>query len=291
MAETLSPFDSAGFDLSSIPLQQLSTLLSHASLALPPGYRVRVTSADRPGARVGGGGGVSQHALGDALDIQIVGPDGPIPNRGEDTTGLYSKLAGAARAAQSVLYPELEGKLAWGGSFGVAKGSNVRDLMHFDLAGERGSLGAPNPLQITSGSAPPAANSLSASLSLPAAVEPPSNPLAVKQRETVEAALPPLPEPAVASPLAMMGLLAAGTHKFVPISYDPFKTMPDVSPDVVAPAAAPSITSKAPQVSIRAPEALPLYSVKIGGVGTPPQKGPGNLGMDPQLQNAFAGVA
>lgn len=117
----------------------LRSLLQQASAALPDGYRAVVTSAERPGATVAGTGGTSQHAHGNAIDVQIIGPNGPIPNKGEDTTGLYQKLAVAMRGAAS---PEMAPKLAWGGNFTTGPENGPRDLMHFDLGGDRGRFGS-----------------------------------------------------------------------------------------------------------------------------------------------------
>ncbi len=116
---------------------RLRDMLERSQSALPPGYRAQITSADRPGARVAGTGGVSQHALDNAIDTQIVGPGGPIPNKGDDTTGLYQKLALAMRQNAGPMAP----KLAWGGNFTTGPANGPRDLMHFDLGGDRGKFG------------------------------------------------------------------------------------------------------------------------------------------------------
>lgn len=116
-----------------------SMLQKAGGMALPAGYQAVVTSQDRPGARVAGTGGVSQHALGNAIDVQILDPKGnPIANEGEDTTGLYGKLAVAMR---QVAPPEVASKLGWGGNFTTGPANGPRDLMHFDLAGDRGRYG------------------------------------------------------------------------------------------------------------------------------------------------------
>ena len=152
--QTASPFSDSGFNTHFSPQTvQLAHILHTASEQLPQGYSVKVTSVDRPGAQVAGGGGISQHALGDAIDIQIVGPNGAIPNSGPDSTGLYRKLAVAASQAQQQLYPQLNGKLAWGGNFETGRGSGVADLMHFDLGGDRGRFGT---LAALTGGASPA---------------------------------------------------------------------------------------------------------------------------------------
>jgi hypothetical protein len=132
-------------DLTETPsIRDLVAIVGEASTTLPDGYRVIVTSAKRPGATVGGGGGRSQHADGNAIDIQIINPRGvPIRNRGEDDTGYYKRLATAAYRANERRFPDRSGRLAWGGNFGVAANSNERDLMHFDYGGDRGRLGPP----------------------------------------------------------------------------------------------------------------------------------------------------
>jgi hypothetical protein len=101
-----------------------------------PGYKVQVNSGRR--------GGYDPHGRGDAVDLQIVGPQGLIPNSGADRTGKYTELARNVLGAQSALHPELNGKLGWGGYFnaegrsGMANpqtGDNHPDLMHFDVEG------------------------------------------------------------------------------------------------------------------------------------------------------------
>jgi hypothetical protein len=110
-----------------------------APTALPPGYTVKMTSGDRPGATVAGTGGPSQHATANAADFKIFGPDGKeIPNTGPDTTTYYGKLALTMRSMAS---PDIRPWLAWGGNFGTGGPGSPPDLMHFDLAGDRGHLG------------------------------------------------------------------------------------------------------------------------------------------------------
>ena len=50
--------------------------------------------------------------------------------------GRYRQLADIVFHVQRVLYPELDGRLAWGGKFTLASGE--WDVMHFDLGGFRG---------------------------------------------------------------------------------------------------------------------------------------------------------
>jgi hypothetical protein len=112
-------------------------IVKGASGMLPPGYTAQVIS----GARTGGLEG-SQHHGGNALDVQIYGPDGkPIANEGADRTGIYHRLAVAALAVQLRKYPQLAGRLAWGGMFETKPGSGIADLMHLDLGGDRGHWG------------------------------------------------------------------------------------------------------------------------------------------------------
>ena len=118
-------------------LQELRAMLAMASRSLPPGYSVEAFSGVRPGATVAGTGGISQHALGDAVDVRIVGPAGAVPgSMGVDTTGMYQQLAVAMYKAQQQLYPQLSGQLASGTQF--AK----QDAGHFDLGGDRGAQGS-----------------------------------------------------------------------------------------------------------------------------------------------------
>jgi hypothetical protein len=96
-----------------------------------PGYDVVATS----GHRHGGG----FHSAGKAIDFQIIGPQGAIPNRGWDETGMYHKLAQFALGYQMKHRPDLTGKFTWGGAFGTQRPSGgPPDLMHFDLGGWRG---------------------------------------------------------------------------------------------------------------------------------------------------------
>jgi hypothetical protein len=113
--------------------RRLMEILNSAQRFLPEGYSLRQTSGLRHGHR-------GQHPKGMAADLEIVDPQGrAVRNRGEDVTGLYTKFAAAVAAEQRRLHPELTGRLAWGGAFGTsARNPNEKDLMHFDLGGERG---------------------------------------------------------------------------------------------------------------------------------------------------------
>jgi hypothetical protein len=101
-----------------------------------PGYKVQVNSGHR--------GGNDPHGRNNAVDLQIIGPQGPIANAGADSTGKYTELARSILGAQRALHPELNGRLAWGGYFNAdgahgfadpRSGANRPDLMHFDLEG------------------------------------------------------------------------------------------------------------------------------------------------------------
>lgn len=123
-------------------IKQLVAIVGEASETLPDGFRVTVTSAMRRGATVAGTGGVSQHALGNAIDIAIINSRGQvIPNRGTDDTGLYKRLAIAAFHANETKFPGRSGQLAWGGNFTTGPADGPRDLMHFDYHGDRGQFG------------------------------------------------------------------------------------------------------------------------------------------------------
>jgi hypothetical protein len=104
---------------------------------LPEGYTLRPTSGVRTRTN-----NYSLHPSGKASDWQIYGPDGkPIPNRGDDRTGLYTLWArGAYTEALKRYGPEVANRMGWGGAFGTSPGSNVPDIMHLDFGGHRGRL-------------------------------------------------------------------------------------------------------------------------------------------------------
>jgi hypothetical protein len=51
---------------------------------------------------------------------------------------MYTRLARGAYGEMIERYPELKGRLAWGGGFGASRSNKAPDLMHFDIGGERG---------------------------------------------------------------------------------------------------------------------------------------------------------
>ncbi|UFX46139.1 phage tail tape measure protein [Bradyrhizobium sp. 41S5] len=112
--------------------RRLQEIVNAASTHLPAGYRVEMSSGFR-------GAGQLNHN-GSAADYKIIGPDGKaISNRGEDPTGMYTLLARHSYGEMLARYPNLKGKFAWGGAFGTQLGGGGRrDLMHFDVNGERG---------------------------------------------------------------------------------------------------------------------------------------------------------
>ncbi len=117
---------------------RLREIMAAAATHLPPGYTMRVNEGYNPHGHAPGS---QHHSRSGALDVQIFDPQGrPIANRGRDTTGMYTRLSRAAYGEMLARHPDLKGRLAWGGSFGTARGSGVPDLMHFDLGGERGTM-------------------------------------------------------------------------------------------------------------------------------------------------------
>jgi hypothetical protein len=114
---------------------RIKEIVTAAAEGLPEGYKIQPTS----GVRTAGQG---QHTHGRAVDWQIIGPDGKaISNRGDDSTGLYTKLAQNAYGYQEKYHKDLTGKFQWGGQFGTSsKNPNEPDLMHFDTGGRRGRI-------------------------------------------------------------------------------------------------------------------------------------------------------
>lgn len=112
--------------------QRIQEIVKAGAMHLPEGYSVQMSSGFR-------GHGVPNHN-GNAADYKVIGPDGKaLSNRGDDPTGLYQQLARHSYGEMLARYPELRGKFAWGGAFGTQLGGGgPRDLMHFDINGERG---------------------------------------------------------------------------------------------------------------------------------------------------------
>jgi hypothetical protein len=119
----------------------LLNTLHAASSYLPDGYSVRMTSGYRDperNKRVGGAQG-SHHTSGNAVDVQIVDPKGNIlANKNAGPDSPYGTLARAGYHVLQKTNPELASKWGWGGNFMY---HGFADSMHYDLGGDRGSLG------------------------------------------------------------------------------------------------------------------------------------------------------
>jgi len=102
---------------------------------LPPGYHIELVSGKEPRE-------FGYHPGGTAIDVRIVGPDGAIPHKGEDTTGMYTLLARGVKTWAAQNDPATAGQLGYGGAFGTRGGrpGEVPDLMHYDLGGSRGQM-------------------------------------------------------------------------------------------------------------------------------------------------------
>ncbi len=111
---------------------RIPEIVGAAASHLPPGYTVSMSSGYR------GAGQVNHN--GRAADFRITDPDGNVlRNRGEDPDGMYQTLARHAYGEMLARHPDLKGQFAWGGAFGTQLGGGgERDLMHFDINGERG---------------------------------------------------------------------------------------------------------------------------------------------------------
>lgn len=111
---------------------RITEIVSAAAAHLPVGYTVSMTSGYR-------GEGTPNHN-GRAADFHIADPQGKVlRNRGEDPSGMYQTLARHAYGEMLARHPDLKGQFAWGGAFGTQLGGGgERDLMHFDINGERG---------------------------------------------------------------------------------------------------------------------------------------------------------
>lgn len=119
--------------------KRLMESLAAGASHLPAGYTVQPFSRYSPTHGSAG----SRHRLGQAVDVNIIGPDGKaIPNRGADTTGMYRQLARYTYGEMLKNYPELAPRFAHGAQFGTSRGSGVPDLMHYDIGGQRRSPGS-----------------------------------------------------------------------------------------------------------------------------------------------------
>jgi hypothetical protein len=127
---------------------KLVDIVNRTSSYLQPGWRAEIISGYRP---IGGSTTpTSLHPYGEAVDVQLYGPDGQaIPNYQSPTAfRTYEQFAQVAKKVQSVVYPELNNQFAWGGYFhngGTNPGTGklnygAADLMHLSL-GEHGEAG------------------------------------------------------------------------------------------------------------------------------------------------------
>ena len=116
---------------------RLVAAINGGAAYLPDGYKVVPTSGRRSG-----GDPRSHHHRGNALDVQIIAPDGTrISNKGEDTTGMYTRLARGVKTWATENDPQLASRIGYGGAFGTRiGGGGVPDLMHYDLGGSRGRM-------------------------------------------------------------------------------------------------------------------------------------------------------
>jgi len=132
---TIAPQDHPS--ISGVNPRLVAAVRGGAALALPPGYTVRAVSGHRPG-----GDPSSHHYKGNASDWQIYAPNGvPIPHKGEDTSGLYTRMARGVRTWALENDPQIAERIGYGGAFGTELGGGgVPDLMHYDLGGSRGNM-------------------------------------------------------------------------------------------------------------------------------------------------------
>lgn len=111
----------------------------------------------------------------------------------------------------------------------------------------------------------------------------PANPLTPPQPETPPpSATPEMPKP---NPLAMMALMAAGTHTFIPVKYDPFAGVvaPQETPVIHAAPVIPELAEDTPRAGMRA-----MFNDVMGR----PLKAVGTLAnASPEVQNTFAGIS
>jgi len=124
--------------LSSESLKQLGQILTEASNALPPGYRVEAFSGSRPGAVVQRGpnaGQPSEHGGGRAIDVRIVDSSGrEVPGSMGAGGPLYQQLDTAVARVAGKLFPGVA----------VAIGSTFSDpdAGHYSIGGSEAATNA-----------------------------------------------------------------------------------------------------------------------------------------------------
>lgn len=120
---------------------RLVAAVEGGSQFLPPGYSVKIVSGVRESTP--GHPQAYHRTIGDtgqAMDVQITGPDGDILHKGNDYTGMYTQLARGVKTWAAQNDPGALRQMGYGGAFETSKGSGNPDLMHFDWGGSRGSL-------------------------------------------------------------------------------------------------------------------------------------------------------
>ena len=107
---------------------RLVDIATRASGYLPDGWRAEMISGWR------GGPGELRHGTGQALDVKLYDQNGnALDNTGPGPTfRAYEAYMQNARKLQQQSYPELEGRLSWGGYFSPSA-KNQADLMHLSL--------------------------------------------------------------------------------------------------------------------------------------------------------------
>jgi Cell Wall Hydrolase len=133
--QRMTPASSEGVD------PRLTAVLRAASVSLPQGWRMEITSGKRdPNLDP------RFHGKGLATDVQLIDPQGRRVSNYQNAAAfpVYEQFAHAVREQQMKLHPELANSLRWGGYFwngGPGNYGNM-DLMHFDLGGDRVGTGA-----------------------------------------------------------------------------------------------------------------------------------------------------
>jgi hypothetical protein len=164
------------------------------------GYKIR-TGGGYNLRNVTGESSLSPHAYGVSIDINPTeNPYSKTPTGGKLVTDLPPNIA------------ELAAKygLEWGGNW-----NSLKDPMHFELAGARSKENNLVPGIPAFRNLPERIEPVNA-LSLPEVASSPSTPPTAIVGDLE-------PGSRLASAVALMALAGAGTHRFVPISYDPFK--------------------------------------------------------------------
>jgi hypothetical protein len=118
---------------------RLLAIIGAAARYLGAGWRVELTAGRCPRGTLFRP--PSAAAAGLALEVRLIAPDGHAIEAGpraqrSSAWRAYRDYADLCFSAQRILYPELAGRLAWGGKFTRASGQ--WQVGRFDLAGFRG---------------------------------------------------------------------------------------------------------------------------------------------------------